>query len=198
MTARTSLLGQGHVRGIPTDASADTIANTGKSAVSRSISTKSRSTTLPPLSAAQRADRAQLIAQPNPVRTNLRGEASADVPVFLSRKGGALDPNAVHRIVLAAAARAGRSVEISAHWLRYAHASHSLDRGAPIYLVQATLGHAPVATMERYLQRSSFRRPSLICCCTSALRWIAELENAIAAVEAVACEEADRARQAKS
>lgn len=76
---------------------------------------------------------------------------SVDEPVFLSRKGGALDPSAVHRVVKAAAARAGLPGEVSAHWLRHAHASHSLDRGAPIHLVQATLGHASVATTGRYL-----------------------------------------------
>jgi site-specific recombinase XerD len=81
----------------------------------------------------------------------LRGEAPADQPVFRSRKGGALDPSAVHRVVKAAAARAGLPGEVSAHWLRHAHASHSLDRGAPIHLVQATLGHASVATTGRYL-----------------------------------------------
>lgn len=81
----------------------------------------------------------------------LRGEAGGDDPVFRSRKGGALDPSAVHRIVKAAAARAGLSADVSAHWLRHAHASHALDRGAPIHLVQATLGHASVATTGRYL-----------------------------------------------
>ncbi len=40
---------------------------------------------------------------------------------------------------------------VSAHWLRHAHASHSLERGAPIHLVQATLGHASIATTGRYL-----------------------------------------------
>lgn len=85
------------------------------------------------------------------VLTALRGEASTDAPVFLSRKGGALDPSAVHRVVKAAAARAGLQPEVSAHWLRHAHASHALDRGAPIHLVQATLGHASVATTGRYL-----------------------------------------------
>ena len=44
-----------------------------------------------------------------------------------------------------------RPEDVSAHWLRHAHASHSLDRGAPIHLVQATLGHASVATTGRYL-----------------------------------------------
>ncbi|MFD0938199.1 tyrosine-type recombinase/integrase [Methylobacterium trifolii] len=85
------------------------------------------------------------------VLTALRGEATADAPVFRSRKSGALDPSAVHRIVKAAAARAGLQTAVSAHWLRHAHASHSLDRGAPIHLVQATLGHASVATTGRYL-----------------------------------------------
>ena len=85
------------------------------------------------------------------VLTALRGEAVPDAPVFLSRKGGALDPSAVHRIVKAAAARTGLATNVSAHWLRHAHASHALDRGAPIHLVQATLGHASVATTGRYL-----------------------------------------------
>ena len=81
----------------------------------------------------------------------IRDGAGADDPVFRSREGGALDPSQVHRIVKAAAARAGLSADVSAHWLRHAHASHSLDRGAPIHLVQATLGHASVATTGRYL-----------------------------------------------
>lgn len=37
------------------------------------------------------------------------------------------------------------------HWLRHAHASHALDRGAPIHLVQATLGHGSLATTSRYV-----------------------------------------------
>jgi integrase/recombinase XerD len=57
----------------------------------------------------------------------------------------------VWRIVRAAAARAGISLAVSPHWLRHAHASHALDRGAPIHLVQATLGHASVATTGKYL-----------------------------------------------
>jgi integrase/recombinase XerD len=49
-----------------------------------------------------------------------------------------------------AAERAGLSGEASAPWLRHAHVSHSLDRGAPIHLVQQTLGHASIATTGRY------------------------------------------------
>ena len=81
----------------------------------------------------------------------LRGNAGTDDPVFWSRKGGALDTSAVHRVVKSAVERAGLDPAVSAHWLRHAHASHALDRGAPIHLVQATLGHASVATTGRYL-----------------------------------------------
>src|SRR5919202_238051 len=42
-------------------------------------------------------------------------------------------------------------IALSALWLRHAHASHSLDRGAPIHLVQAPPGQASVATTGRYL-----------------------------------------------
>ena len=51
----------------------------------------------------------------------------------------------------AAAVAAGLGERPSPHWLRHAHATHALERGAPIHLVQATLGHASVATTGRYL-----------------------------------------------
>lgn len=85
----------------------------------------------------------------------LRDQTSADAPVFRSREsddnGHNLDRSQVYRIVSAAADRAGIQGKVSPHWLRHAHASHSLDRGAPIHLVQQTLGHASIATTTRYL-----------------------------------------------
>ena len=83
--------------------------------------------------------------------TAIREGAAGDDPVFKSSEAGTgdgrLDRSQVHRVVKAAAKRAGLSTDISAHWLRHAHASHSLDRGAPIHLVQSMLGHSSVATM---------------------------------------------------
>ena len=79
----------------------------------------------------------------------LRG-ADPDAALFRSREGGALDPSQVHRIVKAAAKRAGLPPAVSAHWLRHAHVSHALDGGAPVHLVQATVGHASLATTGRY------------------------------------------------
>jgi integrase/recombinase XerD len=94
----------------------------------------------------------QLPASVAALLAKLRGEAGDDAPVFPSRKGRrALQPVAVLRIVRQAAARAGVQARVSPHWLRHAHASHALDRGAPIHLVQATLGHASITTTGRYL-----------------------------------------------
>lgn len=81
----------------------------------------------------------------------LRDGAGEDDPVFRSRsKGAHLNRSQILRIVRAAARRIGVTSNVSPHWLRHAHASHALDRGAPIHLVQATLGHASVATTGRY------------------------------------------------
>jgi len=82
----------------------------------------------------------------------LKGDAHAADAVFPSRKGGGpLDASQVRRIVYAAARKAGLEQRVSPHWMRHAHASHALDRSAPIHLVQATLGHASVSTTGRYL-----------------------------------------------
>ena len=84
-------------------------------------------------------------------------ESNRDAPVFVSRKGrGHLKAVQVHRIVKQAAQRVPGlnpqvAEKVSAHWLRHAHASHSLDRGAPVHLVQATLGHSSLATTSKYV-----------------------------------------------
>lgn len=82
---------------------------------------------------------------------SLRKVAKNGDPVFRSRKGGHLDESMVWRIVRKAAKRAGIEKAVSCHWMRHAHASHALDRGAPIHLVQATLGHSSISTTGRYL-----------------------------------------------
>ena len=82
---------------------------------------------------------------------DLQGEGKADTPVFVSQRGGAIDESQVFRIVRAAAKGAGIEANVSPHWLRHAHASHSMDRGAPLHLVQANLGHSNPATTGRYL-----------------------------------------------
>jgi len=55
-------------------------------------------------------------------------------------------------LVRKCAARAGIKKPVSPHWLRHSHAVHALERGAPINLVQATLGHARLDTTGIYLK----------------------------------------------
>src|SRR5262249_51562007 len=82
----------------------------------------------------------------------LRGEAGDEAPVFASRKGGGpLDQSRVNRITHAVAKRARIRASVSPHWMRHAHASHAIERGAPIHLVAATLGHSSIQTTGRYL-----------------------------------------------
>jgi site-specific recombinase XerD len=80
----------------------------------------------------------------------LQGNAGPDDAVFRSRQGGPLNRSQVHRIVKTAAKRAKLSGSVSAHYLRHSHASHALDRGAPVHVVQTTLGHASLTTTTRY------------------------------------------------
>lgn len=81
----------------------------------------------------------------------LKNNARSYDPVFVSAKGGHLCRSMVFHIVKNAATRAGIEGNVSPHWLRHSHASHSLDRGAPIHLLQKTLGHSSVAITEMYL-----------------------------------------------
>ena len=81
----------------------------------------------------------------------IRNGASDDAPVFLSRERTPLATQTMHAIVKRAARRAGLPPTFSMHWCRHAHASHAMDRGAPIHLVQHTLGHASLSATARYV-----------------------------------------------
>jgi integrase/recombinase XerD len=81
----------------------------------------------------------------------LRHGATDSAPIFLSRNNNALSVKTMHSIVKQAARRAGLPPTFSMHWCRHAHASHAMDRGAPVHVVQHTLGHASLATTCRYV-----------------------------------------------
>lgn len=92
-------------------------------------------------------------------------EAGPSEPVFAStqsRRDGTrrLSRVQVTRVVKAAAKAAGLGSEVSAHWLRHAHASHALEAGAPLHELQATLGHASIATTSVYLHARQDRSSS--------------------------------------
>jgi integrase/recombinase XerD len=73
--------------------------------------------------------------------------------VFASRRlsahQGRLSETQVWRIVKEYAVKAGIK-NASTHWMRHAHATHAMEKGAPLRLIQETLGHADLRTPSRY------------------------------------------------
>ncbi|MCW2505483.1 MAG: tyrosine recombinase XerD [Actinomycetia bacterium] len=70
--------------------------------------------------------------------------------LFLNARGGALSRQGAWAILRSAAERAGLSRDISPHTLRHSFATHLLDGGADVRVVQELLGHASVTTTQVY------------------------------------------------
>jgi integrase/recombinase XerD len=70
--------------------------------------------------------------------------------LFLNARGGALSRQSAWTILRVAAERAGLATEISPHTLRHSYATHLLDGGADVRVVQELLGHASVSTTQVY------------------------------------------------
>ena len=74
---------------------------------------------------------------------------SVSPAVFLNARGGRLTRQGAWGVLHAAADRAGLA-DVSPHTLRHSFATHMLDGGADIRVVQELLGHASVATTQIY------------------------------------------------
>lgn len=70
--------------------------------------------------------------------------------LFLNQRGSKLSRQSAWQIVLVAAERAGLSGKVSPHVLRHSFATHLLDGGADIRVVQELLGHSSVTTTQIY------------------------------------------------
>jgi integrase/recombinase XerD len=70
--------------------------------------------------------------------------------LFLNGRGGALTRQSAWKIVVTQAKTAGITEELSPHSLRHSFATHLLDGGADIRVVQELLGHSSVTTTQIY------------------------------------------------
>lgn len=70
--------------------------------------------------------------------------------LFLNARGGRLSRQSAWTVLTKAAQRAGLTVEVSPHTLRHSFATHLLDGGADVRVVQELLGHASVTTTQIY------------------------------------------------
>ena len=84
-------------------------------------------------------------------RPALAGRAARATPaLLLNERGGRLSRQSAFNRVKAAAERAGITSEVSPHTLRHSYATHLLDGGADVRVVQELLGHASVTTTQIY------------------------------------------------
>jgi len=70
--------------------------------------------------------------------------------MFLNARGGRLSRQSAWTVLVKAAERAGVTADVSPHTLRHSFATHLLDGGADVRVVQELLGHASVTTTQVY------------------------------------------------
>lgn len=81
--------------------------------------------------------------------------------VFLSVRGGALSPDRVREIVKERAAQAGLEQNVYPHLLRHSFATHLLEGGADLRVIQELLGHADISTTQIYTHVDQKRLKSI-------------------------------------
>jgi len=76
--------------------------------------------------------------------------AKSESALFLNSRGGRLSRQSAWNIVLEAAKASGLEGKVSPHVFRHSYATHLLDGGADIRVVQELLGHSSVTTTQIY------------------------------------------------
>ncbi len=77
--------------------------------------------------------------------------------LFLNRGGTPLSPRSIHRMLTAHARKAGIAKAISPHTMRHTFATHLLEGGADLRVVQELLGHVSLSTTQIYTHVSQDR-----------------------------------------
>lgn len=84
------------------------------------------------------------------VRPGLVAVGGSPPAVFLNARGGRLSRQSAWTVLHRVARRAGIEADVSPHTLRHSFATHLLDGGADVRVVQELLGHASVTTTQIY------------------------------------------------
>jgi integrase/recombinase XerC len=109
------------------------------------------------------AVRAWLAERDDLVRSLPASPGGPPAALFLGARGGRLRDREIRRLLDRRLARAGLDSEYSPHSLRHSFATHLLEAGADLKAIKDMLGHASLATTERYthLDLGSLRRAYL-------------------------------------
>lgn len=83
-------------------------------------------------------------------RTELARRGRGTPAIFLNARGGRLSRQSAWQVLQDAAERAGITSGVSPHMLRHSFATHLLEGGADVRVVQELLGHASVTTTQIY------------------------------------------------
>jgi integrase/recombinase XerD len=84
------------------------------------------------------------------VRPELVRRGRGTPRVFLNARGGALSRQSAWTVLRSSAEKAGLTTDVSPHTLRHSFATHLMEGGADVRVVQELLGHASVTTTQIY------------------------------------------------